>query len=99
MVSKVSKESKEQFSFPEQFAWPCFFTMQVNSDARDKQLKLWQDLVCGYSKSKRMYTWDLNAMYASELCMNPTINRRLSRKDFDILVEHLLKFGKARKRD
>ena len=89
-------EKSPIFTFPEHYNWPCFFTVQVNSDTRDKQLKLWQELICAYSEANKIHTWGVNELHASELCCNKMSNRKLSRKDFDIVVEYLVKTGNLR---
>ena len=86
-------EKKGGFVFPEHYNWPCFFTIQVNSDTKDKQLKLWQDLICKYSDAKKMHSWGIAELHASEVCVNKNINRRISKKDFDTVIEYLIKTG------
>ncbi len=86
-------EKKGPFIFPEYYNWPCFFTIQVNSDTRDKQLKLWQELICAYSEANKIHTWGINELLASEVCVNKAINRKLSPKDFEIVVDYLIKTG------
>lgn len=86
---------KEGFTFPEHYNWPCFFTIQANNDTRDKQLKLWQELICAYSEANRIHSWGISELRASELCVNKVINRQLAERDFAILVEYLVKSGTA----
>ena len=84
---------KVAFAFPEHYNWPCFFTLQVNNDTRDKQLKLWQELVCNYSEANKTHSWGITELYSSEVCVNKVINRRIAKKDFDAVVEFLIKTG------
>eukprot|EP00831_Metopus_contortus_P081136 TRINITY_DN8461_c0_g2_i2.p1 TRINITY_DN8461_c0_g2~~TRINITY_DN8461_c0_g2_i2.p1 ORF type:complete len:183 (+),score=36.22 TRINITY_DN8461_c0_g2_i2:206-754(+) len=81
--------------FPEYYYWPCFFTLQINNDTKDKQLKLWQELMCKYSEMHKVHAWGTTELFSSELCVNKEINRRLSRKDFDEILGYLVKSGFA----
>ena len=85
---------KSNFTFPEHYNWPCFFTVQVNSDTRGKQLKLWQELISRYSEANKIHTWGVTELYNSELCCNAEADRRLSKHDFDVLMEYLISSGK-----
>ena len=87
-------EKKSGFTFPEHYNWPCFFTIQVNNDTRDKQLKLWQELICNYSEANKIHTWGINELHSSELCANKNANRKLSKRDFDTIIDYLIKTGK-----
>jgi len=86
-------DKKVAFTFPEHYYWPCFFTIQINSDTRDKQLKLWQELICKYSEAHKIHTWGLSELQASEVCVNNNINRRLSPKDFNSVIDYMIKTG------
>mmetsp|Transcript_19321 Transcript_19321/g.13873 ORF Transcript_19321/g.13873 Transcript_19321/m.13873 type:complete len:89 (+) Transcript_19321:34-300(+) len=72
------------FTLPEYHDWPFFFTIQKNVDTRDRQMKMWTDLILSYTKSKGAYTITLNELYSSPLCINQKVNRRLS---MDSLVQ------------
>ena len=39
---------------------------------------MWSDLILGYTKSKGLYAISLSELYASPVCVNAEINRRLS---------------------
>ena len=47
-------------------------------DTRERQMKMWTDVILAYCKSKGLYSISLGELYASEICQNQTINRKLS---------------------
>ena len=47
-------------------------------DTRERQCKMWSDVLLEYAKSKGVYSMSLQELYASEICHNTKINRRLS---------------------
>ena len=68
----------EAFEMPEYHTWPFFYTVQKNVDTKERQMKMWSDLICAYAKFKGVYQMSLGELYASPICQNSTINRRLS---------------------
>ena len=63
---------------PEYHAWPFFYTIQKNVDTRERQMKMWSDLILAYCKHRGTYTASLGELYAAPICNNSNINRRLS---------------------
>ena len=47
-------------------------------DTRERQCKMWTDVILAYCKSKGLYSISLGELYASEICQNQSINRKLS---------------------
>ena len=45
----------EAFEMPEYHSWPFFYTVQKNVDTRERQMKMWSDLICAYAKFKGVY--------------------------------------------
>ena len=84
---------KGNFVYPEHYNWPCFFTIQVNSDTKDKQLKLWQELICRYSEANKIHTWGVSELMNSELCCNKQANRKLTVKGFGQVLDYLINSG------
>lgn len=41
-------------------------------------MRMWSDSILTYCKSKGLYSISLGELYASEICSNPAINRKLS---------------------
>ncbi len=83
------------FAFPDYYNWRCFFTLQIHPATREKQLKMWQDLICSYAQKNKIHSWGLNELYASALCDNKTLNRSLSRKDFTAIIQYMISKGRC----
>ena len=66
------------FQMPEYHAWPFFYTIQKNVDTRERQMKMWSDLILGYCKHRGLYQISLGELYASPICQNDSISRRIS---------------------
>ena len=81
------------FSFPEYHAWPFFYTIQKNADTRDRQMKMWSDLIVSYSKSKAVYSISLGELHNSALCVNQKINRRLAHDDLQQVCDWMQSNG------
>ena len=62
------------FSWPWQYTFPPFFTIQPNSDTRSKQVNAWCDLVLEYFKATKNYVLDVNEAQTSPLFCNSAIN-------------------------
>ena len=65
------------FEWPWQYSFPPFFTIQPNSDTREKQLEAWCNLVLSYCKYTRDYVLDVKAVVNSPLFNNQSINHIL----------------------
>lgn len=50
----------------------------MNVDTKERQMKMWSDLILSYAKSKGMLSIALSELYNSPICVNSEINRRLS---------------------
>lgn len=61
--------------WPWQYSFPPFFTIQPNSDTRQKQLEAWCELVLDYYKSQKSYILDINEAYDKPLFFNQEIKR------------------------
>eukprot|EP00826_Nyctotherus_ovalis_P047355 TRINITY_DN543_c0_g1_i12.p2 TRINITY_DN543_c0_g1~~TRINITY_DN543_c0_g1_i12.p2 ORF type:complete len:182 (-),score=77.46 TRINITY_DN543_c0_g1_i12:48-593(-) len=83
------------YNFPEYYNWPCFFTIQLNKETKQTQLKLWEELISKYSEAKKIHTWGVTELFSSELCHNKELSRRLTRSDFDAVLDYMLKSGAA----
>ena len=89
---------KTSFQFPEYYSWSRFFTIQLNDDTKSVQFRLWQELISKYSEAKKIHTWGVTELFGSELCYNKELNRRLTRSDFDVVLEYMIKSGKIIKK-
>mmetsp|Transcript_16801 Transcript_16801/g.21257 ORF Transcript_16801/g.21257 Transcript_16801/m.21257 type:complete len:143 (-) Transcript_16801:189-617(-) len=85
----------EAFTMPEYHAWPFFYTIQKNIDTRERQMKMWSDLILAFCKFKGVYQISLGELYGSDICNNAGINRRLSMDNLTRVAEWMQtnKFG------
>ena len=81
--------------WPWQYSFPPFFTLQVNEDTKKKQLDAWCDLVLTYSKHNRIFQLDLAESQSTELFMNKKIDRKCSTDLVNVIVDELIKRGRA----
>ena len=44
-------------------------------------MKMWADLICAFAQFQKAYSYSLGELYASALCNNAAISRRLSMED------------------
>ena len=56
---------------------------------------MWSDLLVDYAKNKQLYSISLGELYASELCNNTKINRRLSMDALRQIIDWMAKHGFA----
>ena len=63
------------FQWPWQYHFPPFFTVQVNSDTRAKQLEAWCRLLLDYHRAHKSYVLDTSEAQSSPLFFNQDINR------------------------
>ena len=45
-------------------------SVQKNMETRERQFKMWSDMILAYAKNKKVYTLTLGEMYDSPLCNN-----------------------------
>ncbi|KAJ5068514.1 vacuolar protein-sorting-associated protein [Anaeramoeba ignava] len=81
------------FNFPSYYNLPPFFTIQPVQATREKQLKLWIDLVLAFTKHFKKYTIDIQEDSKSSLFNNEKINRNLNDEGIRLLLEELVKHG------
>ncbi|VDD79630.1 unnamed protein product [Mesocestoides corti] len=84
-------EAKSEFSWPWQFNFPPFFTLQPNEETRHKQMDAWCQLVLDYFQSKKQTSVDVSSMMNSkcELFSNPKINRRANSQLIKAIFDEL----------
>jgi ESCRT-II complex subunit VPS25 len=81
--------------WPWQYSFPPFFTLQVNEDTKKKQIDAWCDLVLVYCKLNHLFQIDLVESQNSELFSNKKIDRKCSFDLINIIVDELIKRGRA----
>ena len=80
---------------PWQYEFPPFFTIQINEKTRLKQLEAWCDLIILYCKQNRIFILDLVESQLSDLFYNKKIDRKLSLDFIRLIVDELVRSGKA----
>jgi hypothetical protein len=53
------------------------YTIQQNVDTRERQMRMWKNVIHDYAKSLGVYSLTFNELYNSPICHNASINRRL----------------------
>ncbi|XP_032528771.2 vacuolar protein-sorting-associated protein 25-like isoform X2 [Danaus plexippus] len=84
-----------EVSWPWQYNFPPFFTIQPHSETRSKQLQAWQELISEYLKATKQSTIDVRESQNSPLFNNTAINRKLSPEAVLTVLEDMAKSGKA----
>uniref|UniRef100_A0A7E4ZS25 Vacuolar protein-sorting-associated protein 25 n=1 Tax=Panagrellus redivivus TaxID=6233 RepID=A0A7E4ZS25_PANRE len=77
------------FTFPWEYDFPPFFTIQPNATTREKQLESWGQLVLHYCHANNIFVADVIALSESELFNNKNIHRRLNHKDVLTVLDYL----------
>ncbi len=70
--------SNEGMEFPWQHNFPPFYTLQPNTESRQKQLEAWRTIVLDYCQKRGLTSLDLREVANSELFHNASIKRRLN---------------------
>jgi len=63
-----------EFSWPWQYNFPPFFTLQPNAETEAKRLVAWQDLTLEYCRFHKIHTLDVQESLTSPLFLNKSIN-------------------------
>ncbi|XP_026758689.1 vacuolar protein-sorting-associated protein 25-like isoform X2 [Galleria mellonella] len=84
-----------EISWPWQYNFPPFFTIQPHTETRTKQLEAWQQLIVEYLKSTKQSTIDVRESQNSPLFNNASINRKLSQEAVLTILEDMAKTGRA----
>jgi ESCRT-II complex subunit VPS25 len=90
MTSFTSGSAKTAFVLPELWSFPPFFTIQTVSSTREKQLKLWKDLVLNFCICNNMYNLNVSTF---PYFKNDAINRKLSPEGIEAVVNYLITEG------
>ncbi|XP_057380913.1 vacuolar protein-sorting-associated protein 25-like [Daphnia carinata] len=76
-----------EFSWPWQYDFPPFFTLQPNLDTQKKQLEAWRKLVIDYCRHNKIFVLDVQE--SIPLFQNKTIDRQLSSEGIKRVLEIL----------
>jgi ESCRT-II complex subunit VPS25 len=91
----MTTQTTNAFSFPREYSFPPFFTLQPHSTTLHAQSQKWASLILSYCRHNRLWKLSLVDAASSPLFYNATINKRLSLNDAREMVEFLRKDGRA----
>lgn len=85
----------EEFTWPWQYDFPPFFTLQPNEETRRKQMDAWCQLVLGYFQSKRQTSLDMPSLMTThtQLFNNPKISRKANPQLIQAVLDELHRRG------
>lgn len=81
------------FSWPWQYDFPPFFTIQKNADTKKKQFEAWSTLILKYHKHHKILKIRVADSLTSPLFFNKAIDRKLNSSEVTALLNHLQKKG------
>eukprot|EP01025_Chloroclados_australasicus_P010529 TRINITY_DN14318_c0_g3_i1.p2 TRINITY_DN14318_c0_g3~~TRINITY_DN14318_c0_g3_i1.p2 ORF type:complete len:178 (+),score=15.44 TRINITY_DN14318_c0_g3_i1:62-595(+) len=79
------------FDFPPFFNYPPYFTLQPIQETREKQLKLWRDLMLAYCSHNKIYVVNVDEQFP--LFQNKEINRKLDKQFIVSMMDDLVRQG------
>ncbi|TNV77875.1 hypothetical protein FGO68_gene12395 [Halteria grandinella] len=89
-------EAASRIDLPDLHSQPFFYTIQLNQDTRERQLKLWAEILLSYAKSQGKMGYSVQELYESEgVCVNKKVNRRLSIEAVGKVMEYMVEKGLA----
>ncbi|XP_003747658.1 vacuolar protein-sorting-associated protein 25 [Galendromus occidentalis] len=83
------------FTWPWEYSFPPFFTVQPNSTTRAKQMDSWTSLICAYCQFHKITILNLGDAEASDLFNNKTLKRKLSSDAVLEVAQYMTDNGKA----
>ncbi|KAG6010695.1 hypothetical protein E4U21_005194 [Claviceps maximensis] len=87
--------STAPFPFPREYHFPPFFTPQPNLTTLHAQQTKWSSLILSYARHHRLFKLSLSSASQTELFHNARINRRLSTRDIQAIIDFMRKDGRA----
>lgn len=81
------------FDLPKYWQFPPFFTLQPVLETREKQLKLWRELILTYHEHARLYSMGPPSSFP--LFKNEALDRQLSPEGIEAVVASLVAAGEA----
>lgn len=77
------------FSWPWQYDFPPFFTIQKNADTKLKQMEAWSALILNYHKHHKILKIRVADSLSSQLFCNKAIDRKLNTDAVTALLNYL----------
>jgi len=68
----------------------CFCRIQPVTETRDKQLKLWKDLILRYCMQSKIYRINPTTF---PYFKNPSIDRELSTEGMEVVINYMISLG------
>ncbi|WCJ21737.1 Vacuolar protein sorting-associated protein 25 [Euphorbia peplus] len=81
------------FKLPQFFNYPPYFTLQPVRDTREKQVKLWKELIVDYCRTQKIFVIDVEEKFP--LFSNPVIERSLNHEAREAFLSALVSEGRA----
>ncbi|XP_078446947.1 E2F/DP family winged-helix DNA-binding domain-containing protein [Wolffia australiana] len=81
------------YELPQFFNYPPYFTLQPVRETREKQTRLWTELLIGYCRSQKVFVIGLEDEFP--LFTNPVIERSLSYEAREEFLNALVSEGRA----
>ena len=82
-----------EFSFPWQYNFPPFYTIQPHGETRRKQLAAWRSLVLDYCQHHGIASIEVKAIAQTPLFHNQVLRRRLDDAALSLILEDLRSHG------
>ena len=82
------------YTFPEYYRWPFFFTLQRHPETKKKQIEMWIKLIIQFCKDNKVWRLSKSEFYEN-LGKNPKIQRKLNNEAVDIIFKSLVEQKKA----
>ena len=87
-----SFSTTSEYKPPDFWHFPPFFTVQPSVVTREKQMRLWRDIVLDYHRNTNTHTLSLSSFSLFE---NPFISRKLTDEGRRIVANYLISKGNA----
>lgn len=83
------------FTWPWQYDFPPFFTLQPNEETRRKQMDAWCQLVLSYFQNKKETNLDVSSLSTThkDLFCNSKINRKANSQLIEAILNELYRRG------
>ena len=95
MSSRRRRSKQPGFSFPPVYNYPPFWTIQTTKSTREKQLILWENLICAFMASINKTEMDLFTTLDTPLFKNSKIGRQLSKDQANQIIDFLVSRKRA----
>ncbi|OHT02464.1 Vacuolar protein-sorting-associated protein 25 [Tritrichomonas foetus] len=86
----------KKFSFPDFYDYPPFWTKQPDEETLKKQVELWSNLICAFSKAHNFTEFEIAGALDSPLFSNKKINRQLDRETLLFFLDKMSEKGNAK---